>query len=185
MPTQTFSSNSNPTCLEWQAWRFHTGLTAITGDEGSGKTRLLRQMAGDLPGAVPHGLQGLWLDLSLPDQDAAIPAAFWQTLQQRSPNWNTDLLNELIDALQLRAHIDKQLFMLSAGSRRKVGLAGLLASGAALTCLDQPYAALDRASIQVIREFLHDMADHTTRAWVVADYEADPELPWSSVIHLP
>ena len=43
-------------------------------------------------------------------------------------------------------------------------------------------AALDLASISVLREFLQDMAEHTSRAWVVADYEADTELPWRSVV---
>ena len=74
--------------------------------------------------------------------------------------------------------------MLSAGSRRKVALVGLLASGATLTCLDQPYAALDMASMRVVREFLQDMADHPSRAWVVADYEADPLLDWHSQVQL-
>ena len=39
-------------------------------------------------------------------------------------------------------------------------------------------AALDASSICLVREFLADVADHTTRTWVVADYEADPHLPW-------
>jgi energy-coupling factor transporter ATP-binding protein EcfA2 len=74
--------------------------------------------------------------------------------------------------------------MLSTGSRRKVAIVGLLACGATTTCLDQPYAALDGASIQVLREFLSDVADHTSRTWVVADYEADKRLPWAQVITL-
>jgi hypothetical protein len=50
--------------------------------------------------------------------------------------------------------------------------------------LDQPYAALDMASIRVLRTFLQDMANHTRRSWVVADYEADASLPWRQVIAL-
>ena len=91
---------------------------------------------------------------------------------------------ELAQALKLDAHLGKKLFMLSAGSRRKVALVGLLASGATVTGLDQPYAALDMASIQVLREFLDDMAAHATRSWVVADYEADARLPWKQIISL-
>jgi len=59
--------------------------------------------------------------------------------------------------LTVLPHQHKQLFMLSTGSRRKVAVAGLLACGATITCLDQPYAALDSASIQVIRDFLTDI----------------------------
>jgi energy-coupling factor transporter ATP-binding protein EcfA2 len=84
----------------------------------------------------------------------------------------------------LRPHLEKSLSMLSTGSRRKLALVGLLACGATVTCLDQPYAALDSASIKVLREFLNDMSDHPTRSWVIADYQADPQLSWRQVISL-
>jgi ABC-type transport system involved in cytochrome c biogenesis ATPase subunit len=162
------------------------GLTAITGGEGSGKTAWLRRLAGDLP-ALPGETaaeDAQWLDLALPARDVHTPQELWQQWQARSPRWNAALHQELVQALQLTAHQHKQLFMLSAGSRRKVALAGLLACGAAVTCLDQPFAALDLASIRVVCAFLQDMADHASRSWVVADYEADARLPWRQVIAL-
>jgi ABC-type transport system involved in cytochrome bd biosynthesis fused ATPase/permease subunit len=144
------------------------GLVAVTGGERTGKTSFLRRLSGDLPALT----------------DDETPQQVWDALQARSRNWNVGLHQDLIEALGLSPHLNKKLFMLSAGSRRKVALAGLLASGAKVTCLDQPFAALDAASIRVIREFLQDMASHPTRTWVVADYEADPGLPWRRVISL-
>ena len=105
-------------------------------------------------------------------------------MRQRCPQWNAALQQDLIDALGLHEHLEKKLYMLSTGSRRKVALVALLACGATVTCLDQPYAALDKASIRVLQGLLQDMADHSTRSWVVADYAADPELPWKQVIAL-
>ena len=67
--------------------------------------------------------------------------------------------------------------MLSTGSRRKVWLAAAFASGAGLTLLDQPFAALDKASMGVINELLQKAAGHPERAWVVADYVAPPGVP--------
>ncbi len=99
-------------------------------------------------------------------------------MRLQCPHWNPQLQSDLTEALDLLPHLDKKLFMLSTGSRRKVALVGLLASGAKVTCLDQPFAALDAPSARVIREFLADMADHPTRTWVVADYVADTRLPW-------
>jgi ABC-type multidrug transport system ATPase subunit len=162
------------------------GLIAVTGGEGSGKTSLLRRLSGNLPalsGGVTHP-DTQWLDLNLPMHDDQTPHQEWTALRQRCPRWNAELLEDLIEALKLHPHLEKKLYMLSTGSRRKVALVGLLASGATVTCLDQPYAALDLASIKVIREFLSDMADHATRSWVVADYVADPGLPWKQVISL-
>ncbi|WP_298932360.1 hypothetical protein [uncultured Ramlibacter sp.] len=154
------------------------GLVAVTGDEGAGKTRLLRRLAEQ---AAPSSL---WLDLALPGQDALAAQQVWDGLRQTCPLWDTQLLAQLVEALGLQPHLAKQLFMLSTGSRRKVALVGLLASGARLTCLDQPFAALDAASARVIRDFLADVADHPARTWVVADYEADPRLPWRRQIAL-
>ena len=57
-------------------------------------------------------------------------------------------------------------------------VADLLPLPAAVTCLDQPFAALHASSARVIREFLADMAGHATRTWVLADDQADPRLPW-------
>ncbi|MBC7682099.1 MAG: hypothetical protein H7172_07180 [Ferruginibacter sp.] len=155
-----------------------SGLIAVTGGEGSGKTHFLRRLS-EAPGS---GAQ--WLDLGLPSQDGHTPQEIWAAMQMRSPLWNAGLHQELVEALLLGPHQGKKLYMLSTGSRRKVALAGLLACGAPVTCLDQPYAALDGASIRVVNGFLKDRADHTTRSWVVADYEAHPQLPWRQVISL-
>lgn len=147
------------------------GLVAVTGDEGRGKTRWLRSLA-------QAGADALWLDLSLPGRDLQTPLQLWDELRAQCPHWSLPLQQELVDALDLADHCGKTLAMLSTGSRRKVALVGLLASGRTVTCLDQPFAALDAASTRVVREFLADVADHPTRTWVVADYEADPQLPW-------
>jgi len=152
------------------------GLVAITGDERTGKTTLLRRLGED-PST-------LWLDLSLPGQDERTPGQVWDALRQRCPLWDAQLQHALIEALDLHPQVGKKLFMLSTGSRRKVALVGLLASGSQVTCLDQPFAALDAPSARVIRDFLADMADHPTRTWVVADYEADARLPWRRQVAL-
>jgi ABC-type multidrug transport system ATPase subunit len=162
------------------------GLTAVTGDEGTGKTSLLRLLAGDLPlqaGSRPD-VDALWLNLALPEHDEATPEQVWAELQKQCSRWNAGLQDDLTQALSLQVHLGKKLFMLSTGSRRKVGLVALLACGATLTCLDQPYVSLDQVSIQVVRDFLNDMADHPSRAWLVADYEADTNVTWRSEINL-
>ena len=176
-PNSALPPTSHPP-THWQGLQLGPGLHAVVGDEGSGKTRLLQTLAHEQPNA-------LWLDLRLPDHHQHTPRQFWAELQARQPHWQADWQSDLTEALQLGEHLDKALFMLSTGSRRKVALVGLLASGAALTCLDQPFAALDLASVRELQGFLQDMAEHPTRAWWVADYEADPALPWRSVVQLP
>jgi len=178
----TYGPIQNLSCT-WPA-----GVSWICGDEGTGKTTLLRLLAGSVQ---PTGGQLLapeggvfWVDLQNPEHDATTVQASWDALRTHYPHWNQDLLQDLAEELDMTQHLDKRLNMLSAGSRRKVMVVAALASGATVTLLDQPFAALDLASVRVIHEFLQEAAEHTSRAWIVADYEAPTHLPLASVLNL-
>ena len=164
------------------------GVSWVCGDEGKGKTTLLRLLAGDLKPTTgqiitPEG-GVFWVDLQSPEHDATTVHSCWDDARTRYPRWNDDVLNDLAEALNMNVHRDKQLHMLSAGSRRKVMVIAALASGAAVTLLDQPFAALDFGSIRLIKEFLHEAAEHPSRAWIVADYTAPDDVPLASVLNL-
>ncbi len=164
------------------------GVSWICGDEGTGKTTLLRLLAADIQpitGSITSPEGGVfWVDLQSPEHDATTVQACWDALRTRHPHWNEAVLNNLVEALNMHPHREKQLHMLSTGSRRKVMVVAALASGATVTLLDQPFAALDLASIRIIKEFLHEAAEQVSRAWLVADYQAPNDVPWASVLHL-
>ena len=164
------------------------GVSWICGDEGTGKTTLLRLLAGDVQptsGTVSAPEGGVfWVDLQNPAHDATTVQACWDSLRLQYPKWNDALLQDLTEALDMQQHLDKRLNMLSAGSRRKAMVLAALASGATVTLLDQPFASLDLASIRILKEFLSEAAEHPSRAWIVADYEAPRDLPLASVLNL-
>ena len=164
------------------------GVSWICGDEGTGKTTLLRLLAGDMPptaGKVVAPEGGVfWIDLQDAAHDTTTVQACWDALRPRYPHWHEDVLNDLAEALNMNPHREKQLHMLSTGSRRKVMVIAALASGAAVTLLDQPFAALDLASIRIIQDFLHEAAEHTSRAWLVADYEVPASFQATRVLQL-
>lgn len=62
--------------LEWQGLHILPGLNAVSGDEGTGKTRLLRQLC------EGHA-DALWLDLQLPGDDELTAWQVWAKLQAR------------------------------------------------------------------------------------------------------
>lgn len=175
------------------------GVTWVHGGESSGKTTLLRLMAGDLAAQGGHlqinGVsladdrdayrrQVFWTDPRSEAFDAITPVAYWAAARQRYPAFDTQLLADLTDGLSLAQHQNKALYMLSTGSKRKVWLAAALACGAAVTLLDEPFAALDKASIAVVLEVLQDAASHPERAWVVADYQAPSGVALASTLLL-
>lgn len=170
------------------------GLTLLRGGEGRGKTSLLRLLAGELgptAGQLRRRLPpqaSVWYaqpqDLA---HDEAVAEAWLAERRARHPHWRDDVAQALIEAFGLGEHLGKRLLMLSTGSRRKVGLVGAAASGATLTLLDQPWAALDARSGRVLTELLAEAAEDRRRAWVVAAYERPAELAevdWAGVIDL-
>lgn len=174
--------------IENLSFSWPAGVSWVCGDEGTGKTTLLRLLAGDMQAASgqvlsPNG-QVFWADLQDAAYDTHTVQACWDALQARWPQWNHALLHDLAQALDMQVHVDKRLNMLSAGSRRKVMVIAALASGAAVTLLDQPFAALDLASVRTLHEFLHEATEHPSRVWIVADYEAPTDLPLASVLNL-
>jgi len=167
--------------------RIPTGVTLITGGDGAGKTTLLRLLAGDLKpqaGRVDCPLPTFWTDPKSTAFDQITVAEYVNSLRPRYPQFDDQALAGLIEVLSLADHQHKPLYMLSTGSKRKVWLAAAFASGAAVTLLDEPFAALDLASINIVIERLAEVASHSTRTWVLADYEAPLGVPLAATIDL-
>ena len=179
--------------------RVPPGVTLVRGGDGRGKTSLLALLAGAKP-AQRGTLSLRGTDLARQPEayraqvfltrpattelDTLSPNAWFDGLAARHPGFDREALDELTVGLALAPHRDKAGYMLSAGTRRKVWLAGALASGAALTLLDEPFAALDKASIGFVLDLLEEAAASSTRAWVLADYQAPPGVPLAAVIDL-
>jgi len=167
------------------------GLTLVRGGDGRGKTSLLKLMAGELSPAS-GSIERLAPDLFRVDSreagdDAQTIAQWHEALARAHPGWNAEGCEELCEALGLREHAGKTFAMLSTGTRRKAALAAAFASGASVTLLDTPFAALDAGSRQVVAELLEEAAHHTRRAFVVADHglpESLRDAPLAAVVDL-
>ena len=179
------------------------GITYIVGDENCGKSTLLRLLAGNLtPQAGSIAVCGIsptinqadsimlykkhvfWVDPRTNAYDHISPNDYFDLQRSFYPSFDEALLLGMIEGLSLSDHISKSMYMLSAGSKRKVWITAAFASGATVTLLDEPFAALDKASIHFLIELLENMTQNTKRAWVVADYEAPPHLSVNFTINL-
>lgn len=156
------------------------GLGWIRGGDGRGKTTLLRLLAGTLAptaGVLQRDADAVWFDDAADAAADASPARDWlHARRARHVGWDLALERRLVDAFGLTEHIGKPLFMLSTGSRRKVGLVGAAASAARLTLVDAPFAALDMPSVRVLTTLFEHAAKDARRAWVVADHELPAAL---------
>ncbi len=179
-----------------------SGVTWLGGGESSGKTTLLRLLAGALPQNAVQGqleLQGIrlaqdpsayrrhvaWLDPRDNARDGQTARALFADMPAHHAGWNPLALQAHMAGLSLAPHLDKALHMMSSGTRRKVLIAATLAACAPLTLLDQPFMALDRPSIDYLLQVLAEAAHHTGCAWVVADYEAPSGVALANAVELP
>lgn len=173
-------SHAGEALLNSLSFTIGPGLTLVRGGDGRGKTTLLRLLAGQLtPGSGVLRRQAgstYFQDPADPLHDPVIASAWLEALRPGLPDWHAESLPGLVDAFGLAEHLHKPMFMLSTGSRRKVGLVGAVAGRARLTLVDNPFAALDAASCRTLTRVLAEAAGSEDRAWVIADFECPAGL---------
>jgi len=176
-----------------------TGLTILQGDESTGKTTLIRLIVGQLPlstGRILYPFQSLTGNQSLAkhqyflvgedadEWEARTPLEFFDHCQSRYGEIDAPLLEELVEAFGLKEHAGKNLYKLSRGSKRKVWLAAAFAVAAPITLIDDPFIALDRQSVGLLKELINDAFDWTDKTLIITQHVPDPELHPTHLIDL-
>jgi heme exporter protein A len=137
------------------------GALLLTGANGSGKTSLLRLLAGLIRpagGRLAWGAMPIAGDVAghrarlhyVGHQDAVKPGltpretlVFWAALRGQEVCREAPVLAAALAAFALEAVVDWPCRWLSAGQRRRLALARLLVTPAPLWLLDEPFSALD------------------------------------------
>jgi heme exporter protein A len=169
----------------------------IEGDNGSGKTSLLRMVCGLAPtasGEVRWGGQAisevrhtfsrdlLYLghSLGLKDELSAVENLRVASVLAGHPVGHEEALQALqSQGLGSRSHLP--LRVLSQGQKRRVALARLQLSKARLWVLDEPFVALDTLAVLALQKVLRQHLSQHGLLLFTSHQAVDlggPELPW-------
>lgn len=150
-------------------------ITVLAGENGVGKTTLLRMMlglerpdSGEISG-LPDARSALFQeDRLLPDLSAARNVA----LGCRRPPPREDVLRAL-DAVGLRESADVPARELSGGMARRAALVRALMAPGELVLLDEPFSGLDWVNLHRVAAFIR--AAHAGRTLIAVVHGVDAE----------
>ncbi len=185
----SFSYGARHVFTMWSA-ELHGGVTWLQGPNGSGKSTLLKLLAGALDPftgrrvaagidadfdiqADPLGYrrQVFWCGPGAPAFDHLRALEFWAFMAGLYPGWSDTALAGAVQGLRLEPFLAPRIAQLSSGNQRKVWLAAALAVGTPVVLLDEPFNALDAASLAWLQGRLRQHAEAATQAWLVASHE--------------
>jgi len=172
------------------------GALILIGPNGAGKSSLLRLMAGLLK---PYDGKLLWDGEDALDDmdehgaklhyvghhDAVKPVLtanenirFWAELR----GVGAEGVERALDALDIKHLYDMPGQFLSAGQKRRVNLARIIAAPAPLWLLDEPTTALDKATIKRLEQAIQ--AHRDAGGMVVLSTHSDVVMPGAKVLDL-
>ncbi len=169
-----------------------SGVTALFGRSGCGKTTLLRVIAGleRVPGATVIFKNKIWQQENrfLPLSQRRIGLVFQEhsLLPHLSVRGNLDYgyrrtptarrrlaLNEVIDMLDMGDLLERSVDRLSGGQRQRIALGRALLTSPDLLLLDEPLAALDSQSKREIMPFLLKLTQQASMPIILITHASD------------
>ena len=171
---------SNGAYFDELTFELRPGLSLVVGDREAGRRALFEIVAGVRTPCAGHlavsAPSVFWEGALTTVSENATARAWFGQVRDAFPTWNDALAVDLIEEIGLDEHLEKALYMLSQGSRRKLGVVAAFACGASLALLDTPFAALDARSSELLNELFAEASEHPSRGWVISDYEVPAGL---------
>jgi putative spermidine/putrescine transport system ATP-binding protein len=166
---------------------------AIVGETGSGKTSLLKMIAGlmqpDSGGIFFEGSRVLGpLEKLLPGHPRiAYLSQHFELRNNYRVEEELEARNKLTEeearaiyeVCRITHLLKRRTDQLSGGERQRIVLARLLTTAPSLLLLDEPYSNLDRHHTQIIKAVLKDLVEQWKISCIMVSHDAEDLLSWA------
>ena len=187
------------TVLEGISFRMQSGdFTALVGSSGSGKSTMLRLIAGlDQPSSGRIVVDGQLVDSPGPDRgmvfqkyslypwlNAAENVAFGMRLQSMKPEEIRERTAYFLEVVGLQDAAAKLPRELSGGMQQRVAIARALATNPSVLLLDEPFGALDLQIRESMQDFLLQLWQRTGLTVLLITHDVEEALVLAQNVHV-
>ena len=166
---------------------------AIAGETGSGKSSLLKAIAGLLQ---PDSGEILFKEEKVLGPDfKLLPGhtgiAYLSQHYELLNNYRVEELlsyanklsdeqaHSLYDICQISHLLKRRTEQLSGGEQQRIAMARLLTTSPTLFLLDEPFSNLDRIHKNVLKEVIHDLGEQLNISFMVVSHDPQDTLSWA------
>ena len=190
---------SRKTVLEGISFRMQSGdFTALVGSSGSGKSTILRLIAGlDQPSSGRILVDGNVVGGPSPDRgmvfqkyslypwlNAADNVAFGMRLQGMKPREIRERTAYFLEVVGLQDASSKLPRELSGGMQQRVAIARTLATNPSVLLLDEPFGALDLQIRESMQDFLLQLWQRTGLTVLLITHDVEEALVLAQKVHV-
>jgi NitT/TauT family transport system ATP-binding protein len=187
------------TVLEGISFRMQSGdFTALVGSSGSGKSTMLRLIAGlDQPSSGRIVVDDQLVDSPGPDRgmvfqkyslypwlNAAENVAFGMRLQSMKPEEIRERTAYFLEVVGLQDAAAKLPRELSGGMQQRVAIARTLATNPSVLLLDEPFGALDLQIRESMQDFLLQLWQRTGLTVLLITHDVEEALVLAQNVHV-
>ncbi|MGE5108366.1 MAG: ABC transporter ATP-binding protein [Sphingobacteriales bacterium] len=169
---------------------------AISGETGSGKTSLLKMIAGLMqPASGDIFFQN---EKVIGPNEQLIPghpliAYMSQYFELRNNYWVNEILEmanklpeqqaeKIYTVCQIEHLLKRRTNQLSGGEKQRIALARLLTTTPQLLLLDEPFSNLDALHKSVIKKVIHDIGEQLNITCIMVSHDPLDVLSWADII---